>query len=75
LEFEGTILYLHEEDHRRALVKNGIWLHIDRSKFSSWQPGYAVVEGNFAPDNHGHMGLFAGALTDVQRLSAWHSPQ
>jgi hypothetical protein len=72
LEFEGTAIFLHEEDYARGLVRNGLWLDVDRNSTSLLpRPGYAIVEAQFAPEQHGHMSLFSGGLTRVGRLEAW----
>lgn len=72
LEFEGTAIFLHEEDYARGLVRNALWLDVERSAAALFpRPGYAVVEAQFAPDQHGHMSLFSGGLTRVGRLEAW----
>jgi hypothetical protein len=72
LEFEGTAIFLHEEDYARGLVRNGLWLDVDRNSTSPLsRPGYAIVEAQFAPEQHGHMSLFSGGLTRVGRLEAW----
>jgi len=72
LEFEGTAIFLHEEDYARGLVRNGLWLDVDRNATSLLsRPGYAIVEAQFAPEQHGHMSLFSGGLTRVGRLEPW----
>lgn len=72
LEFEGTAIFLHEEDYARGLVRNGLWLDVDRNGASlPPRPGYAVVEAQFDPDQHGHMALFSGGLRRIGRLEAW----
>lgn len=76
LEFEGTAVYLHEEDYTRAIMRNALWLDVSPSGAAPRsQPGYAVVEARFEPDRHGHMGLFAGALAEVSRTSPWPGRQ
>jgi hypothetical protein len=72
MEFEGTAIFLHEEDYARAIVRNGLWLDRDpNGAFPFPQPGYAVVEGRYDPDQHGHMALFSGTLTQIGRLEPW----
>lgn len=72
LEFEGTAIFLHEEDYARGLVRNGLWLDVDRNGASLLpRSGYAVVEAQFDPDQHGHMALFSGGLRRIGRLEAW----
>lgn len=76
LEFEGNAVYLHEEDFVHGIVRNALWLEVDSSGPPPLtRPGYAIVEGRFAADMHGHMGLFSGALTEIRRVSPWAGRQ
>jgi hypothetical protein len=71
LEFEGNAIYLHEEDFRRAITENGLWLDVPTG-FRGWSAGsYAIVEGTFTGRQHGHMGLFSGEIQHVTRLEPW----
>lgn len=75
LEFEGDALYLHRDDLENGITKNGIWL--DRPKDLSQKQAeavdqrYVICEGIFNARVHGHMGLFSGSLTHVNRLEPW----
>jgi hypothetical protein len=72
LEFEGNAVYLHEEDFVHGITRNAIWLDVESSGAPQLtRPGYAIVEGRFSADAHGHMGLFSGALTRIGRISPW----
>ena len=72
LEFEGNAIYLHEEDFTHSIMRNALWLEVGSNGTPTPErPGYAIVEGRFAADAHGHMGLFAGALTEIKRISPW----
>jgi hypothetical protein len=76
LEFEGTAVYLHEEDYTRAIMRNALWLDVSRGGSPPLsQPAYAIVEARFEPDRHGHMDLFAGALSEISRISPWPGRQ
>lgn len=73
LEFEGTAVYLHEEDAKHMLTSNGLWLDFrqaERSlvKNADSQPQYAIIDGVFHAGMRGHMGLWSGSLTDLTRL-------
>ena len=72
LEFEGNGLYLHREDFERAISKNAIWLDVDRDK-QALSDQYVLVEGTFDGRGRGHLGMFAGSLTDVSRIERWRS--
>jgi hypothetical protein len=51
MEFEGTAIFIHEEDYSRAILRNGLWLDVDLSgPFAFPGPGYAIVEARFDPD-------------------------
>ena len=71
LEFEGNAIYLHEEDFRRAITDNALWLEVPQG-FRGYEAGsYAIVEGTFTAKHHGHMGGFSGGITNVTRLEPW----
>ncbi len=74
LEFEGNAIYLHHEDLKYGLTKNGLWLSVtdqirkDRDKYTD---KYVLVEGTFNSQNHGHMGLNSGAIENIKRFQVW----
>lgn len=73
LEFEGTAVYLHEEDAKHLLTSNGLWLDFEKVtrslvKNAEAQPQYAIIDGVFRGGMQGHMGLWSGSLTDLTRL-------
>jgi hypothetical protein len=69
LEFEGNAVYLHEEDFVHGITRNALWLRMESSGARPpTRSGYAIVEGRFASDEHGHMDLFSGALTKIGRI-------
>ena len=73
LEFEGDALYLHREDLVQSL-DNCVWVHRtdvmerDRKKLNRH---YVMIEGNFDAQDHGHMGMFGGAIKDITRIETW----
>jgi hypothetical protein len=74
LEFEGDGLYLHKDDEREGLTRNGIWF--DRSPEVEATPKrftdhYVLVEGRFDAQGHGHMGLWSGTITGITRVMTW----
>jgi hypothetical protein len=76
LEFEGNAIYLSKESHEAGIFKNALWLDPPprsplAQKGASWGPRYAIVEGRFDATDHGHLGLFSGAITDTTRLDPW----
>jgi hypothetical protein len=77
LEFEGNALYVTELDFQRALLRNAVWLDVPDSLTHSdsvgTHRGYYIVEGRFRAGQHGHMGLFSGAIDSVTRFDRWPS--
>jgi hypothetical protein len=72
LEFEGNVIYLHSEDFRYGLTKNGLWVEIpkDMSKeqMKAVNDQYVICTARFVAKMHGHMDLNSGELADVTRL-------
>jgi hypothetical protein len=74
LEFEGNVLYLHREDYDHAIFGNGIWVDVtpEMTKHREvLQMHYVLLEGIFNSKNRGHMGMWSGSLTKIQRAEAW----
>ncbi|MEG9436680.1 hypothetical protein JAO29_10965 [Edaphobacter sp. HDX4] len=75
LEFEGNAIYLHQEDFEHAISRNAIW--IDRPADLSEKQAldvnnrYIICQGTFKAGEHGHMGMFSGSLTHINRLEPW----
>jgi hypothetical protein len=70
LQFEGDAIYLHKEDYDRTLTKNGLWLGATgamRNEMLKMNDCYVLIEGEFSSGDHGHMGLWSGAILDVSR--------
>lgn len=70
IEFEGNAIYLHQSDYEHAISKNGLWAEIDMARKELDQK-YVLVEGTFDAGNHGHMGMFSGAITNIRRAQVW----
>jgi hypothetical protein len=75
LEFEGNVIYLHSEDFRYGLTKNGLWVEMpkDMSKeqMKAVNNQYVICTARFVAKMHGHMGLNSGEVADVSRLEVW----
>jgi hypothetical protein len=70
LEFEGNALYIHREDFEQLLLKNAVWLDVERTpERSLLNDRYVSVEGTFDAEHQGHLSLFSGALTAVTRMN------
>ena len=70
IEREGTAVYLHKEDFLQGITPNAVWLDLEGALVTLPQKsGYAIVEGRFNPTQRGHMGLFAGGIGQIDRLT------
>src|SRR5688500_7039910 len=50
LEFEGNGLFLHEEDYKHGLLKNGLWVDESedmRKNHAQLDRKYVLIEGTF----------------------------
>ena len=74
IEFEGNAVYLHRSDYEHAISKNGLWTEIDMAR-KDLDKKYVLIEGTFEADNHGHMGMFSGAITNIRRAQLWSDPE
>ncbi len=68
LAFEGNVIYLHEDDYKHGIGKNGLWIErnakIDE-KSDKLNMHYVVIEGTFHAGDQGHLGLNAGAISNI----------
>ena len=75
LEFEGNVIYFHNEDFRYGLTKNGLWIDVPKDmtkeQMKVVNDQYVICTARFVARMHGHMGLNSGAVTDVSRLQLW----
>jgi len=78
MAFEGQELCVHKEDLLQGLEKNCLWIEpnlnvlgASRNTLSELNGKYVLVEGTFEQDNHGHFGLFSGAITGIWRVMLW----
>jgi len=68
LEFEGNAIYLHEDDYRHAILKNGLMvvtnpkIDMEADKLNLH---YVLLEGTFHAHNHGNYGLNSGTITNI----------
>ncbi len=76
IELEQKALYVYEQDYMLHLYKNGIWLDLEigSAPAKNIHGQYALVEGVFGAKQHGHMGMFSGALTSITRTMPWMVP-
>ena len=72
LEFEGNAIYLHQEDERKGLYANGLWVSLATGiSPHDCTDSYVLVEGTFSVGDRGHMGLWSGAVSDITRCLKW----
>jgi len=74
LEFEGNSIFLHQDDYKYAISKNGLWLSITdeiRKNEKTYSGKYVLVEGTFDARDLGHMSLFSGAIKNITRFQVW----
>jgi hypothetical protein len=68
LEFEGDAIYLHEDDYRHGIRKNGLMV-VRNAKIDAMADKlnlqYVVIEGTFDAHDHGNMGLNSGTITNI----------
>ena len=65
LNCENTALFLHEEDYRRTIFSNAIWLHMSAEQkrvYQRFTGQYCLVEGVFRSADYGFGGFYAGAM-------------
>ena len=70
IEFEGDSVYPSEGAYQDGIFTDAIWLDVPKAmadRREMFQRKYVFIEGRFSAHDHGHMGMFAGTLTDVVR--------
>jgi hypothetical protein len=72
LTFEDYSLHLDRAAYEAGLPKNALWVTpprwLDAQQARKLNRRYASVAGTFDASEHGHGGLYSGALTDVQQI-------
>lgn len=74
LEFEGNAIYLHQDDYKHRISKNGLWIDVTddiRKKQKEYDQKYVLLEGTFNAKETGHMGLWSGSIQKITRFQAW----
>lgn len=74
IEFEGSALYLHAEDYKHSLSKNGLWLEVPRdwlAKATCKNKSYVLLEATVNAENTGHFGMWSAGLENVTRCTTW----
>jgi hypothetical protein len=71
LEFEGNAIYLHEDDFKHGVMKNGLWLDAPKEMFekqADFNQKYVLIEGTFNAKMTGHLGLWSGSIQKITRF-------
>lgn len=72
IEFEGTALYLHQEDYKNHIFNNSIWLNISKDKIYEFEKEcsekYGSITGTFKAELKGHFGAFSGTITNIKGI-------
>jgi hypothetical protein len=76
LGFEADVVFIHEDDYRRAIPKNALALRLtdQAGKMFDLKAAhlkYVIVEGTFSAAEMGHMRAASGGIVNVTRLQPW----
>jgi hypothetical protein len=72
-EFEGNCIFLHKEDNENGITENAFWTDysneiISKQNLKKFDKKYVIIEGTFDMNSHGHMGVFAGTIKNINRV-------
>ncbi|MBK8476330.1 MAG: hypothetical protein IPL39_08405 [Opitutaceae bacterium] len=73
IEYEGNAIYLHEEDYRRGLYRNGLRLELTQDEkakediLRKLSGHYVMLEGVFV-GGRSQMQLWSGTIRDISRV-------
>ncbi len=69
-EFEGSSVYLSKESFEYGITKNAIWLDFNKvtDSYPECNGTICSVFGVFNKNNFGHLGLWSGGITDINRM-------
>ena len=76
VEPENNTLYLHKDDYVFAISENAVWLELKYPVKQEWeklQSKYVFVIGIFNANQHGHLGVFRGSITNIQEITLRNS--
>ena len=82
IEFEGDSIWFTKEHYKHRIHENSLWIEPDynalgatRQQLEQFNGKYVLMEGIFNQDNHGHMGMYSGALENVTRFQLWEKEE
>jgi hypothetical protein len=70
---ERRAIYLHREDWKNNLSRNAVWLRPDERPLSEYERKYVSVAADFVATDHGHLGLYGGALANIESIVVWRT--
>ena len=77
LEFEGNMLYAHQEDYEHRIFKNALWVvrnsRIDQNA-QKLDQRYVIIIGTFDASHKGHESLASGTITNITAADPWPIP-
>jgi hypothetical protein len=74
LEFEGNAIYLHQDDYKHRITKNGLWIDVSsdiRKRQKDYEQKYVLLVGTFNANQAGHLGLWSGSIQNISSAKAW----
>lgn|SRR5208282_6766701 len=74
LEFEGNAIYLHQDDYKHSISKNGLWIDVTedmQKRKAELDQQYVLIEGTFDAKITGHMGMWSGSIRKITRCQVW----
>ncbi len=74
LEFEGNGIYLHEDDYKHSIYKNGLWIDVTKDmqkRKVELDQKHVFLEGTFNAKDTGHLGLWSGSIQKITRFQVW----
>lgn len=82
IEFEGDSVWFTKEHYQHGIYRNSLWIEPDydalgstREQLEQFNGKYVLMEGYFNQDNHGHLGMYSGAIEKITRFKLWEKEQ
>ena len=82
IEFEGDAIWFTKEHYELNVYMNSLWIEPDydalgatRQQLEQFNGKYVLIEGVFNKDNHGHLGMYSGAIQKVTRFQLWEKEE
>jgi hypothetical protein len=74
IDFEDEAIYLHSDDYKHYVNKNGLWIEITpeiRQKRAEYDQKYVILVGTFDATRKGHMGNWSGTIRNIKSFGVW----